>query len=216
MPDGDIVHPLLSSRYQQLYQEVCEGQCDEDALARDAIRLLKKEIEAFGDEPLFLIAQEVPLFESIFLIRQQGQEINWAHERRKVKQLRQSVDGHPRALDLVVKACEEQLRDLEMYECERIAPPDFEREITRQYFSNIYDAQFAGRAAQLRQPPGGADLEFVRQRLGAMRPGVINGLASYIEQTVQNRTVKGLRRPPSSPQRKINYNEDLDKDLSEL
>jgi hypothetical protein len=216
MPDGDINHPDLGARYQQLYQQVYEGVSDEDVLAREAIRLLKKEIEAFGDPPLVLIALEVTLFESLFSQRQKGEEINWAYERRKMKALRLQIDGHPRGLDLVIKSCEEHLRDLEVYGCNWLAPPDFERAITKQYFINIYDAQFASRVGQLRRPPNGADLAFVHQRLQDMRPGVINGLASYVEQVVHNRTVKGLRRPAIGAKPPINYETDLEKDLSEL
>src|SRR5947199_6794039 len=108
MPDGDIVHPLVSPRFQQLYVQVCEGELAEDDLMRKALGCLIKEVEFFGDEPLYLIAQEETLFESIFLRRQQGEEINWAHERRKLKQLQQCVGGHQRAIGLVVRACEDQ------------------------------------------------------------------------------------------------------------
>src|SRR5947209_544868 len=103
MPDGDIVHPLRSPRFRQLYLQVCEGEFAEDELVGKALGCLIKEVEFFGDEPLHLIAQEEALFEDIFLRRQQGEEINWAYERRKLKQLQQYASGHQRALGLVVR-----------------------------------------------------------------------------------------------------------------
>jgi len=215
MPDGDIVHPLLSPRYQGLYQQVCEGQFDEEALAHKALYCLKREVEDFGDEPLHLIAREAALFEAIFLQLQQGQEVDWVHERRKLKQLRRYIDGHGRALDLVVKACEQQLRDLEMNYHYRITPADYQWEITRKYLIAVYDAQFEKRAGQLRRPHSQADPEFVRQRLSALRPGVIKGVEYYVDQIVQKGTFGDLRRP-RRPKRMIDINEDLDKDLSEL
>jgi hypothetical protein len=217
MPDGDIVHPSVSPRFQQLYVQVCQGELAEDDLVRKALGRLIKEVEFFGDEPLHLIAQEEALFQDIFLRRQQGKEINWAHERRKLKQLQQSADGHQRALGLMVRACEDQLRELEQHGYFYIAPPDFQREITRQYLINVYDAQFAEPAATpLRPHPHQADPDFVRQRLIAIRPDVIKGLGSYVEHILRHGTIEGMRRPPSSPMRKINLEEDAEKDISEL
>jgi hypothetical protein len=217
MPDGDIIHPLPSPRFGQLYLQVCQGEVAEDELVRAALECLKKEVKFFGDEPLHLIAQEEALFEAIFLRRQQGEEINWAHERRKMKQLQQSARGHLRALGLVVRACEDQLRELEQHGHYSSTFPDFQREIIRQYLINVYDAQFAEPAVTpLRPHPNQADFEFVQQRLIAMRPNVIKGLESYVEHILQHGTTKGLRRPPSSPMRKINLAEDAEKDIAEL
>lgn len=217
MPDGDIVHPLPSPGFRQLYLQVCEGEIAEDELVEKALGCLKKEVEFFGDEPLHLIVQEEALFEDIFLRRQQGEEINWAHERRKLKQLQQGAGGNRRALGLVVRACEDQLRELEQHGHYYITPPNFQREITRQYLINVYDAQFAAPAATPLHPhPHQADPELVHQRLIALRPGVIKGLGSYVEHILQHGTTGGMRRPPSSPKRKINLEEDAEKDISEL
>ncbi len=217
MPDGDIVHPLVSPRFQQLYVQVCEGEIAEDDLVRKALGCLIKEVEFFGNEPLHLIAQEEALFQDIVFRRQQGEEINWAHERRKLKRLQQSAGRHQRALGLVVRACEDQLRELEKLGHYYITPPDFQREITRQYLINVYDAQFAEPAATpLRPHPHQAEPEFVRQRLIAIRPDVIKGLGFCLEHILRHGTTSGMRRPSSSPKRKINLEEDADKDISEL
>src|SRR5260370_3018712 len=217
MPDGDIVHPLVSPKFQQLYMQVCEGELAEVDLVRKALGCLKKEVEVFGNEPFHRIAQEEAVFENIFFRLQQGDEINWAQERRKIKQLQKSIAGNQRALGLVVRACEDQLRELELHGHYSIILPDFQREITRQYLINIYDAQFAEPAVTpLRPHPNQADFEFVQQRLIAMRPDVIKGLESYVENILQHDTTKGLRRPPSSPMLKLKLDEDAEKDIAEL
>src|SRR5258708_37099879 len=123
MPDGDIVHPLVSPRFQQLYVQVCQRELAEDDLVRKALGGLIKEVESFGEDPLHLIAQEEALFEDIFLRRQQEEEINWALERRTLNRLQQSADGHQRALGLVVRAGEDQLRELEQHDHFYITPP---------------------------------------------------------------------------------------------
>lgn len=117
----------------------------------------------------------------------------------------------------MVRACEDQLRELEQHEHYYITFPDSQREITRQYLINVYDAQFAEPAITLLRPhPKQADFESVQQRLIAMRPDVIKGLESYVEHILQHGTTKGLRRPPRSPMRKINLAEDAEKDIAEL
>jgi hypothetical protein len=216
-PTEILYTPLVSPRFQQLYAQVCEGELAEADLVRKALGCLIKEVEFFGNEPLHLIAHEEALFENIFFRRQQEEEINWTHERRKIKQLQKSAGGNQRALGLVVRACEAQLRDLEQHGHYYITFPDFQREITRQYLINVYDAQFAEPAVNpLRPHPNQADPQFVRQRLIAMRPDVIKGLESCVEHILQHGTTKGMRRPPSSPMRKINLEEDAEKDISEL
>ncbi len=217
MPDGDIVHPGVSPRFQQLYVQVCQGELAEDDLVRKALGSLIKEVEFFGEDPLHLIAQEEALLEDIFLRRQQGEAINWAHERRKLKQLQQSVGGNLRALGLAVRAGEDQLRELEQHGHYYIMSPDFQREITRQYLTNVFDAQFAEPAATpLRPHPHQADPDFVRQRLLTLRSDVLRGLESCVEHILWHGTTIGMRRPPSGPVRKINLEEDAEKDISEL
>src|SRR5205807_2429557 len=114
MPDGDIIHPSLSPRYYGLYEQVCEGHYDEDALAREALKCLKKDVKDFGDGPIHLIEQEAAIFEHIATQLQQGKDVDWAQERRKVKRLAQRADGGKRALAHAIKAGEQQLRDLQI------------------------------------------------------------------------------------------------------
>lgn len=216
MPDGDIVHPLLSPRFRQLYLQVCEGELPEDDLVRKALVCLKKEIEFFGDGPLHLIAQQEALFEDLFSRLKLGEEINWADERRVLKQQQQYVSGHQRALGLVIRAGEEQLGELEKHSNYYVTAPDYQRALTRQYVINVYDAQFAEPAATpLRPYPHQAEPEHVHQRLMDIRPDVIGGLESYVDQIVQHGTVQGLRRPQSHPKERIS-SDMYELDISEI
>jgi hypothetical protein len=204
MPDGDIVHPSLSPRFRQLYLQVCEGALLEDDLARKALLCLKKEVAVFGDEPLYLIAQHAAFLEDLFHRVQGGEEINWANERRMLKQQQQFVRGHQRALGLVVRAGEDQLSELEKRSHYYLASPDYQRELTRQYLINVYDAQFAEPVATpLRPYVYQAEPDLVHQRLAAMRPDVVRGLESYVDQVMQSESVARLRCPANSPKEKI-------------
>src|SRR5713101_5546405 len=175
MPDGDIIHPALSPRYYSLYEQVSEGHYDEDALAREALRCLKKDVKDFGDGPIRLIEQEVTVFENIATQMQQAEGVDWAQERRKIKELAQYADGEKRALAHVVKACEQQLRDLQVEQHYSLRPPDFLLSITRRYLLSMYDANFAGKVEQSRQHYNQADHQYVITRLADMRPSVIKG-----------------------------------------
>jgi hypothetical protein len=217
MPDGDIIHPTLSLRYYSLYEQVCEGHSDEDALAREALKCLKKDLKDFGDGPIRLIEEEAAIFEHIDTQLQQGKDVDWAHERRKIKGLAQGADGEKRALAHVIKACEQQLRDLQVEQHYGLCPPDFLLSITRRYLLNIYDAHFAGKVEQSRQHYNQADCQYVLTRLADMRPSVIKGLEYLAEQIARRNDVQILRLP-SRPRhtRMIDLNTDLERDLSEL
>ena len=217
MPDGDIVHPTLSPRYYGLYEQVCEGYYDEDALAREALRCLKKDLKDFGDGPIRLIEQEAAIFEHIATQLQQGKGVDWAQERRKVKGLAQDADGEKRALAHVIKACEQQLRDLQIEQYYGIRSSHFQVELARRYLLNIYDAHFAGKVEQSRQHYNQADRQYVLARLTDMRPSVIKGLEYLAEQIARRNDVQVLRLPPRPRHmRMIDLNTDLDRDLSEL
>jgi len=217
MPDGDIIHPTLSPRYYSLYEQVCEESSDEDALAREALKCLKKDVKDFGDGPIHLIEQEVTVFENMATQLQNAEGVDWAQERRKIKALAQGADGEKRAVAHVVKACEQQLRDLQVELHYGLHPPDFLLSITRRYLLNIYDAHFAGKVEQSRQHYNQADRQYVLTRLADMRPSVIKGLEYLAEQIARRNDVQILRLP-SRPRdtRMIDLNTDLERDLSEL
>lgn len=217
MPDGDIIHPTLSPRYYHLYEQVCEEHADEETLAREALKCLKKDLKDFGNGPIHLIAREAAIFESIATQLQQGQIIDWVQERRKIKGLAQSADGEKRAIALVIKACEQQLRDIQIERSYGVSSSHFLVDITRKYLLNIFDAHFAGKVEQSRQHYNQADRQYVLARLVDMRPSVIQGLEYLAEQIARRNDVQVLRLlPHSKHMRMIDLNTDLDRDLSEL
>jgi hypothetical protein len=55
MPDGDKVHVNLAPRYQKSYKQICEGQYGDAALAHEALRPLKRDLEDYSAAPLKLL-----------------------------------------------------------------------------------------------------------------------------------------------------------------
>jgi hypothetical protein len=202
MPDGDIIHPTLSPRYYGIYEQVCEGHYDEDTLAREALKCIKKDLKDFGDGPIRLIEQEVGIFEQIAIQLQQGKDVDWVLERRKIKGLAQGADGEKRALAYVIKACEQQLRDIQIARHYGTSSFHFQLDIIKRYLLNNYNQ---------------ADKEYVLTRLADMRPSVIKGLGYLAEQIARRNDVHFLRLP-RRPQhmRMIDLNTDLNRDLLEL
>ncbi|GHO98872.1 hypothetical protein KSF_089200 [Reticulibacter mediterranei] len=216
MPDGDIVHPTLSARYNSVYKQLCDGAFDEGALAHEALLCLKKDLQAFGDAPIHLIFQEADLFTAIAIRMQNGQEINWAQERRNILELKRFVDGPKRALGLVVKTCEQQILLLQKEQQYVGMVSDFSLEIMKGYLTNVYDAQFAKKAAQTRGLYRPVDLHTLQQTLGEMRPHVLRGIHFFAEQVLHKGTMQQLRRPRRAPIKKIDLEQDLNRDLSDL
>src|SRR5260370_18720815 len=97
MPDGDIIHPTLSPRYYSLYEQVCEGHYDEEAIAREALNCLKKDLKDFGAGPIRLIEQEAAIFEHIAAKLHQCTDVDSAQESRKVKGVAQHAERATRA-----------------------------------------------------------------------------------------------------------------------
>jgi hypothetical protein len=193
------------------------GHYDEDALAREALKCLKKDVKDFGDGPIRLIEQEAAIFEHIITQLQQGKDVDWAQERRKIKGLAQGADGEKRALAHVIKACEQLLRELQTEQHYGIRSSHFQVDITRRYLLNIYNAHFAGKVEQSRQHYNQADRQYVLTRLADMRPSVIKGLEYLAEQIARRNEVQVLRLPRRPRHtRMIDLTRDLDRDLSEL
>ena len=183
MSDGDNVPFMISSRFRQLYLQVWEGELSEDDLVRKALESLKKEVKFFGDGPLHLIIHEEEFFHDLFLRYQRGDELNWAHERRELKQLQQDATGDQRALDLVMEACEDQLRELELFGRYTITAPNYQQELLQKYLTRVYDSRFTVLAMLPMKPPKRqVEPELVGARVAEMRPGVIKGIWSYTEQ----------------------------------
>ncbi len=217
MPDGDIVHPTLTARYYSPYKQMCEGASSEEELARDLLQCLKKDLKDYGEEPIQLIGQEAALFDAIATQMQNGIEIDWSQERKNIKELAQHMSGQKRALQLVVRGCEQQVAVLQMEQRYQGSWYNFSLEISKHYLLNVYDAQFAKKAEQTRHHYNQVDPEAIRIKLGDIRPLVIKGIEAYANQITKKSSIKRLRLPTrSSKARKIDLRSDLDRDISEL
>lgn len=138
MPDGDIVHVHLAHVYQKVYKQLCEGQYGDEELALEALRALERNIQSYGDEPIKLIEQVVARLEQIPAEPLLREMVDWSEERRVIDKLAQQANGSKRAIYLAVKACKEQVQELQQGEC----PQDLMFEIAIKYMRNVYISNF--------------------------------------------------------------------------
>jgi hypothetical protein len=129
MPDGDKVHARLAPIYQKVYKQLCEGQYGSEELAIEALRSIKKNIQNYGNGPLKLIEQVAAQLKQIPTEPLLREIIDWSEESTKVDKLAQQASGTKRAIDLVVKACKEQLQELRY----GVYPQDLMFELTIRY-----------------------------------------------------------------------------------
>ena|SRR5437870_5669923 len=191
MPDGDKVHEHLARRYQKPYKQICEGQYIHAELARAVLRPLKQDLQDYGDEPLKLIQQVATELSQIPHESLLKQSINWSEKSQNIDQCAQQMDGHRTAMELAVKACQQQLQELRYSNC----PHDMVAEMKRKYVSAVYEANFEGRVP-LAQHYNGADQVAVDARLQGMRVHVERGIDNLVAQMMRKDSVTSLRRPP--------------------
>lgn len=176
MPDGDKVHDTLPGRWQPIYQRICEGHFAPDQITRDAVVVLKREIQQLGNAPFEIIIrfaeelQRIPT-EPLFMGR-----INWEDQYRHLAQIMQSVEGNKRAKEIAGDACKAFIQDLRLdYRC----PKDFAAEIRRKYILKVYSVCFEGRVPQTKEHCNGMNQESVRLKLAEMRPCIERAIDNF-------------------------------------
>jgi len=195
MPDGDKVHGNLAPRYQKPYKQICEGQYSAAEFAHAVLRPLKRDLQDYGDEPLKLIRQVATELHQIPDEPLLKQLVDWSEKSQIIDRCAQQMDGHRTAVELAVKACQQQLQELRYSGCLYDAAEEMSLSIMREYVSAVYEANFEGRVP-LAQHYNGVDQVTVDVRLQGMRVHVEQGIANFAAQMICNGSVTTLRRPP--------------------
>ena len=206
MPDGDKVHAHLAPIYQKVYKQLCEGQYGSEELAIEALRSIKKNIQNYGDGPLNLIEQVAAQLKQIPTEPLLREIIDWSEESTKVDKLAQQASGTKRAVDLVLKACKEQLQELR----HGAYPQDLMFELTIKYLRNVYMSNFE-KHIPLAKHYHGVSQATVDARLDCMWPHVDQGIVALAMQVVHKGSIHSLRLPRRP---KLKCPIDLDADLS--
>ena len=196
MADGDKGHINLTRRYQKPYQQLCEGLSGDKELAHEVLRPLKRDLRDYGNEPLQLIQQVATELDQIPAEPLLKQSVDWGGKSQRIDRRAQQIDGHLKAIDLALQACQRQLQELRSSICPHdLTKDDLTKEMYKKYISAVYKANFEERVP-LAQHYNGVDQVTVDTRLKGMRIHVDQGIESFAAQMIRNGSVKHLRRPP--------------------
>jgi len=210
MPDGDIVHVRLAPRYQKPYKQICEGRFGDAELAHAVLRPLKQDLQDYRDKPLKLIQQVATELHQIPDEPLLKRSVDWSEKSQIIDRCAQQIGGHRIAMELAVKACQQQLQELRYSSGPYDSTEEMSLSISRKYVAAVYEANFKGRVP-LAQHYNGVDQVTVDARLQGMRVHVEQGIDNFAAQMIRNGSVTSLRCPPMA-----RPTIDLDYDLSEL
>lgn len=123
-----------------------------------------------------------------------------------IDKLAQQANGSKRAIHLAVKACKEQVQELQQGEC----PQDLMFEIAIKYMRNVYISNFEERMP-LAKHYSGVSQATVDVRLDCMRPHVLQGIVALAMHVVRNGSINLLRL---SRRPRLKHQIDINTDLS--
>ena len=196
MADGDKVHVKLARRYQKLYKQICEGLYSDAELAHEVLQPLKQDLRDYGDESLRLIQQVATELSQIPAEPLLKQSVYWGQKSQRIDRCAQQIDSRPRARELAVQACKQQLQELRSNGCPHdLTKDDLTKKMYKKYISAVYEANFEERVP-LAQHYNGIDQVTIDVRLKGMRIHVDQGIESFAAQMMRNGSVTPLRRPP--------------------
>lgn len=217
MPDGVIIHPRLAGRYWPLYAQLLEDVWGEEALAREAVERIKRDVQNYGSGPIELLKQAAAQFAPLSTSRRFGQAIDWSQERRTLEEVAAQITAgsknKKRAISIAREACEGYITELrkEPYQANGNSLQAY-LELIRGYLLKIYDANFINRIPLPRHLSGG-DEDLVLSRAQEIRPLVIRDIQYLALQIAQDRPLAALRMPRRSRRPKMI---DIHSDLKDL
>ena len=206
MPDGTIHHHgLRGQRFQHLYKQVEEGIHPPEVLAHRAVRSLGGLIKNYGNAPVQFIQQIADIIESACAA---PTLTPWHELRHTAEQMARTVIANDkRAVDQALKACQQQINDLEY----GVVPSNLHSAMVERYILNVYVSEFE---SLVEVPPRGRDrathAATVGLGLNEMRPYVQTFVIHIADQLARDNNVQHFRQPPSpNAQRPVDAEEDL-------
>lgn len=111
MPDGDIVHNRLPTRYQKPYKWLCEGKASSDECARAVLEPLKKDLKHKGDLPVQL-CRDLENLLSQAVTTPDHSSVDWVALNREIERLVYRSKGRLDVKELFLRAAKSFTHDL--------------------------------------------------------------------------------------------------------
>jgi len=206
MPDADIIHIGLSPRYHKVYKQLCEGVWNKQYIGRSVLRVLKKDIQIYGDEPIVLISKFASRLERIFSRPLFLPLTDWLSESNFLDQLKRQTHGNKRGLKFAVDSCKGMLQELrEVFE---VVSPVKEKLISI-YFLKIYKAQFEEPIYLSQSNYQGISQELILTRLDELSLPIEQGINELASLVANGRKVRSLSISVKTNRKKIKLDDDV-------
>ena len=192
MPDGDKIHAKLRFFYQNAYKQLCETPFNAENVARELLRSIRKSVEYDGGgKPFRMLEAAAPRLESLPQESLARQLVDWAGEAYALEQLAKATQCKKRVVELALTTAKQVLHDLRNGVP---TPQGIVQELHGNYLTNLYQSEFEGKIP-LAEHYNGVSQQTVNERLGAIRPFVVEGLEKFAEQIKRRGDAAALRLP---------------------
>ena len=196
MPDGDIIHPTIKRRFLNVYGQICEGHWESSLLGYRLLHPLKGQIQNYGNAPVSLGNNIVPILEEANSSAEIGGRFSFADFSQQIMELSKSpaLNGSPRGRDLMVEAAKKTLVEIQY---KKIIPNDVEQALFRNYVDTVYKKDFEERIQETPMHHKDAHPVIIDDLMADIRPHVNRGRDEFVNQLVKHKDVKKLRRHQS-------------------
>ncbi|MBE2222765.1 MAG: hypothetical protein IAF02_14565 [Anaerolineae bacterium] len=191
MPDGDIIHPRLNRRFSNVYAQICEGHWDD--LGYRMLHPLKGQIQEFGNKPISMGQEMLPILANASSLIQAGQHLSFKDFSFQITELSKNPiwNCNPKGRDIMVLAAKKVLFEIKNGKI----PLNMETMLYRNYLNGIYEKEFEGRVYETPAHYKDANPIDIQNMIEDIRPHVNLGLDEYVYQLVKYKDVSKLSRP---------------------
>ncbi|MCA9951328.1 MAG: hypothetical protein KDE48_16875 [Anaerolineales bacterium] len=194
MPDGDIIHPTLNRRFLNVYGQICEGHWESSILGYRLLHPLKGQIQNYGNVPVSLGNNIVPILEDAISNAETRGHFSFADCSYQIMEMSKNpvLNGSPtRGRDLMVEAAKKTLVEIQH---KKIMSNDVEHTLFRNYVDTVYKKDFEERIQETPVHHKDAHHTIVNDMMEDIRPHVNRGRDEFVNQLVKYKDVKKLRR----------------------
>lgn len=194
MPDGDIYHSGIASRFQRPYRMLCEGIHEPENTKRQILDALKNEIQKKSDMVVHHAHRLAAAVERA--ISQAGLDVDYGciAASEAVDRMRYHPALSPRVAETVCGAAKDYIHDIRHQKLVTIGPAG--EQVLDRTFQRIYRSEFEDRVLNKQNHYNGADPGAVQAQLDAFRPDIEAACRTWARKANAEGSLKRLKRPP--------------------
>ena len=206
MPDGDIVHNRLPTRYQKPYKWLCEGKASSNECARAVLDPLKKDLKQKGDLPIQL-CRDLDHFLSQAVTTPDYNSVNWAALNRDIEQLVYRSKGRIDVKELFLRAAKSFTHDLRY--SRELAVGNTALVIIERYIDEVYRSEFQERVPLTLEHYSGIDKDTLSERIERAEEHIKAGIRKFAKDAINKQSMAKLSLHRRSSRKAIDLDEDL-------